>query len=163
MNRHASDAPRADANRVSTCVQFIREEALSIGMPWCYNVGFTAPQPAFVAQGKYWDMYPREHGDLPQGKGEHLESQHLMLQEQHHFKHIATPISEQRIRNALAGYCGLITELDEHIGQIRTALEDAGVLANTFFVYTSDYCEARGDHGLWLRTTYSNHPPSSLW
>ena len=48
-------------------------------------------------------MYPRERVDLPRVTAEYLESQHLMFQELRHFKRIATPIPEQRIRNARAG------------------------------------------------------------
>ena len=74
-----------------------------------------------------------------------------MFQELRHFKRIATPISEQRVRNARAGYYGLVTELDEHIGRIWSALEETGELERTVFVYTSDHGEALGDHGLWLK------------
>ena len=151
VNGRARETPHADAERARTCVEFIREKAPGLGKPWCYYVGFTAPHPAFVAQRKYWDMYPRERVDLPQVPADYLESQHLMFQELRHFKRIATPISEQRVRNARAGYYGLVTELDEHIGRIWSALEETGELERTVFVYTSDHGEALGDHGLWLK------------
>jgi choline-sulfatase len=96
-------------------------------------------------------MYPREQIDLPHVPADYLETQHLMFQELRHFKRIATPIPEERIRRARAGYYGLITELDEHIGQVWKALEESGELENTIFIYTSDHGEALGDHGLWLK------------
>lgn len=85
---------------------------------------------------------------MPDG---YLESQHLMFQEMRHFKRIATPIPERRVREARAGYYGLVTELDNHVGRIWSALEQAGQLERTIFVYTSDHGEALGDHGLWLK------------
>ena len=113
-----------------------------MGISWCYYVGFTAPHPAFVAGRSYWEVYPLDEIDLPNLPDEYLDTQHLMFQELRHFKRIATPIREQRVRQARAGCYGLVTELDDHIGQ----LED------TNFVYTSDHGEALGDHGLWLKS-----------
>ncbi len=151
VNGRPRDTPHPDAERARSCAQFIRDKAPGLGQPWCYYTGFTAPHPAFVAGRKYWDMYPRAAVDLPDVPADYLESQHLMFQELRHFKRIATPIPEWRIRNARAGYYGLITELDEHIGQIWTALEETGQIENTVFIYTSDHGEALGDHGLWLK------------
>jgi choline-sulfatase len=74
-----------------------------------------------------------------------------MFQELRHFKLIATPIPEERIRRARAAYYGLVTELDEHIGQVWKTLEETGQLENTIFIYTSDHGEALGEHGLWLK------------
>lgn len=151
VNGRPRDTPHRDARRAQTAVDFIHEKAPGIGGPWCYYVGFTAPHPAFVAGRKYWDLYPREKVDLPRVPAEYLESQHLIFQELRHFKRIATPIPERRVRNARAGYYGLITEMDEHIGRIWRALEETGQLEDTIFIYTSDHGEALGDHGLWLK------------
>ena len=64
---------------------------------------------------------------------------------------IATPIPEERIRRARGAYYGMITELDEMIGEIMDQLESTGELENTLVVYTSDHGEMLGDHGLWLK------------
>ncbi len=151
VNGSPRDTPHQDARRAQTAVDFVRRRAPGLGKPWCYYVGFTAPHPVFVAGRKYWDMYPRESVDVPRVPADYLESQHLMFQELRHFKRIATPIPEQRIRNARAGYYGLITEMDDHIGQIWSALEETRQLQDTIFIYTSDHGEALGDHGLWLK------------
>ena len=151
VNGRPRDEEHRDANKARNCIEFLHERSQDLDRPWCYYVGFTAPHPAFVARQRYWDMYPREEIDLPEVSAEYLESQHLMFQELRHFKRIATPIPEERIRRARAGYYGLITELDEHIGQLWRALEETGQLDNTIFIYTSDHGESLGDHGLWLK------------
>ena len=145
------DTPHADERRAQACVDFIRGDAARLDQPWCYYVGFTAPHPAFVAGREYWEMYPLDDVDVPIVPSGYLDKQHLVFQELRHFKRIATPIPERRIRSARAGYYGLVTELDEHIGRIWRALEETGALENTIFVYTSDHGEALGDHGLWLK------------
>jgi choline-sulfatase len=88
---------------------------------------------------------------------EELEGLHPVYQALRHFKRIATPIPEDRIRRARAGYYGMITELDEYIGQIWNALERTGQLDTTVFIYTSDHGEALGEHGLWYKNNlYEN-------
>jgi len=51
---------------------------------------------------------------------------------------LATPLPEINMRRALAGYYGMISELDEYIGQVWTALEQTNQLDNTIFVFTAD-------------------------
>ena len=86
--------------------------------------------------------------NIPPG---HLEDLHLVYQELRHFKRIATPIPEERIRRARAAYYAMISELDEYIGRLLDALEKSGQLENTIFIYTSDHGESLGEHGLWYK------------
>ena len=151
VNGRARDTPHKDEARARNFVRFVQETVPTLDKPWSYYIGFTAPHPAFVARRQYWDMYPPDEVNLPQVPPDYLETQHLAFQELRHFKRIATPIPERRIRRARAGYYGLVTELDEHIGRVWRALEEAGQLENTIFIYTSDHGEALGDHGLWLK------------
>ena len=147
----------ADASRAEIALQFLRGEATTLGKPWVHFVGFTQPHPRFVALKKYWDLYPLASIDLPRIPDDYLENQHLVFQELRHFKRIATPIPENRIRRARAGYYGMITEMDEYIGQLWDELEKTNQLAHTVFIYTSDHGEALGDHGLWYKNNlYDN-------
>jgi arylsulfatase A-like enzyme len=57
----------------------------------------------------------------------------------------ATPEHYRRWR---AHYYANITLIDEGIGKILAALEQAGVLDRTLIVFTSDHGDALGDHGL---------------
>lgn len=81
----------------------------------------------------------------------HVENLHYVFQQLRHFKRIATPIEEEKIRRARAGYYGMITELDDYVGQLWDTLEQTGQLDNTIFIYTSDHGETLGEHGLWLK------------
>ena len=145
------DKRHRDADRTAKAVEFIEKESRGLGRPWALYVGLTEPHPRFVALRKYWEMYPPEGMDLPNIPQGHLEDLHLVYQELRHFKRIATPIPEERVRRARSGYYGMITELDEYVGKIWTALERTGQLENTIFVYTSDHGESLGEHGLWYK------------
>ncbi|MDA2937500.1 sulfatase-like hydrolase/transferase [Acidobacteria bacterium AH-259-A15] len=138
-----------DGRRADAALKFLREDSQQLKQPWTLYVGFTEPHPRFVALQKYYDMYPTYSIDMPNIPPGHLEDLHLMFQELRHFKRIAAPIPEERIRRARAGYYGMISELDEYIGQIWQELERTNQLENTLFIYTSDHGESLGEHGLW--------------
>ena len=140
-----------DAAKTQLGLKFLQEESSKIKKPWALFLGLTEPHPKFVALEEYYRMYPEYNVDMPNIPPGHLEKLHLVFQELRHFKRIATPIPEDRIRKARAAYYGMITELDEYIGKIWDELEQSGELKNTLFIYTSDHGESLGEHGLWLK------------
>lgn len=138
-----------DAEKTKLGLKFLREESSNIKKPWALFLGLTEPHPKFVALEEYYKMYPEYNMDMPNIPPGHLENLHLVFQELRHFKRIATLIPEERIRRARAAYYGMITELDEYIGEVWDELERSGELENTLFIYTSDHGESLGEHGLW--------------
>lgn len=52
------------------------------------------------------------------------------------------------LRRVAAGYFGLITHVDEQIGEVLSALTDAGMRHNTRILYSSNHGELFGAHGL---------------
>ena len=153
----ARDKRHGDAQKTKKTVDFINDESLGLNKPWTFYTGLSLPHPSFSALREYYEMYPVDQMDMPLIPLDYLENQHLMFQELRHFKRIATPIPEDRIRRARAAYYGMITELDEYVGWIWDALERTGQLGNTIFVYTCDHGEALGEHGLWYKNNlYDN-------
>lgn len=144
-------ARHGDASLTQLGLKFIQDESSHIRKPWALFLGLSEPHPKFIALEEYYRLYPEYNVDMPNIPPGHLEELHPVFQELRHFKNIATPIPEDRIRRARAGYYGMITELDEYIGKIWTALELSGELENTLFIYTSDHGESLGEHGLWLK------------
>ncbi len=57
------------------------------------------------------------------------------------------------VDRALAGYFGLVSFLDEQVGKILTALDEAGLRAKTRVIYTSDHGDNLGSRGLWGKAT----------
>ena len=160
---NVNGGPRAtrheDGTWAAMAERFIRKESRSQNQPWALYVGFHQPHVAyfdrkgFLALKQYWDMYPPESMEIPSIPPGHLENQHLVFQELRRFKRLATPIPEERIRRARAGYYGMITELDEYVGQIWDALEETGQLGNTVVIFTSDNGMSMGEHGLFYHNS----------
>ena len=53
------------------------------------------------------------------------------------------------VRLAIASYYALVSFLDDNIGKILAALDDAGLPASTRVIYTSDHGDNLGCRGLW--------------
>jgi len=149
VNGESRKERHGDAKKTQLGLKFLKEESSNIKKPWALFLGLTEPHPKFVALEEYYNMYPVYNVDMPNIPPGHLDHLHLAFQELRHFKRIASPIPEERIRKARAAYFGMVTELDEYIGKIWDELERSGELKNTLFVYTSDHGESLGEHGLW--------------
>lgn len=148
-NRHK------DERHANATVEFIRAQAKS-DKPWVAYCGLHMPHPAFVGLQEHYDYY-LQRVDLPNVPPGHLDELHFVYQQMRHFKNIATPIPEERIRRARAAYYAMITEVDDYVGRVWAALEESGQLANTILVYSSDHGESLGEHGLWLKNNlYDN-------
>ena len=141
----------SDVKKTATALKFINKQSAELKQPWVMYVGFHEPHPKFVGYEKYYNMYYPNQVDMPNIPPGHLEDLHLVYQELRHFKRIATPVPEERIRRARAAYYAMITELDEYIGRLLDALEKSGQLKNTIIIYTSDHGESLGEHGLWYK------------
>lgn len=146
------DQPK-ESDKTKFGLEFLKERQRDgESSPWLLYLGYHQPHPAFVALREYYDAYLSEGVDMPEVDAEELENLHLVYQNARHFKRMATPIPDDRIRRARAAYYGMITELDAEVGRIYDALKASGQLENTLFIYTSDHGESLGEHGLWLKS-----------
>jgi arylsulfatase A-like enzyme len=60
---------------------------------------------------------------------------------------------QERARRELAGYYGMIENLDWNFGRIRKALDDAGTSARTHILFFSDHGDMHGSQGQFLKMT----------
>ncbi len=133
-------------------LDWLREPARQ-DRPWALNVSFIAPHFPFIVPQRFWDMYPPEDVDLPCIPPGHLESLHPVYQRlRTMFGLVDFP--EETVRRARAGYYGLISYLDEKIGQLLDTLEKTGQLENTVIIHLSDHGEMNGEHGLWRKSCF---------
>jgi choline-sulfatase len=57
------------------------------------------------------------------------------------------------VRRAIAAYLGLVSFMDQNVGEVLGALNEAGLAAETRVVYTSDHGDNLGARGLWGKST----------
>ena len=118
--------------------------------PWCLYVGLVAPHFPFVVPQEYLDLYPADI--LPpaklhprDGTARHpwIEKQNAIMDSEALFKD-----EDERI-TAMRAYFGLCSWLDDNVGEVLTALDEAGFADTTTVVYTSDHGDNVGARGLW--------------
>ncbi len=113
---------------------------------FCY-VAFTVPHDPYSPQPDYIDRYLPDSLPLP-GNFMPLHPfafDDLTIRDEN----LTTwPRKPEIIRAALADYYGLITHLDDKIGEIINTLKEKGLYDNTIIVYAADNGLAIGSHGL---------------
>lgn len=144
---------------------FFTERALTYlkgrqGKPFFLHLGYYRPHPPFVAPAPYHDMYAP--GDMPapvRAASPEIESaQHPLTKfyidaiSRGSFFHGAegsgATLDAAEIAQMRATYCGLITEIDDCLGQVFAYLDETGQWDDTLIVFTSDHGEQLGDHHL---------------
>ncbi|MCB1342304.1 MAG: sulfatase-like hydrolase/transferase [Pseudooceanicola sp.] len=126
--------------------------------PFFLFVSFPDPHHPFNPPGRYWDMYSPEQFDVPLPYEAHRNPTPPMrwLHEQWQTGGTATtPQTAQmhdaeKIRQAMALTAGMITMVDDAIGAVLGALEDAG-LGETVTCFTADHGDYMGDFNLLLK------------
>jgi len=99
--------------------------------PFIAFAGFFAPHAPLNPPQRFVDMYDPAELPLPaMNEGENRLG-----------------LSEAEWRNVRAHYYALVSHVDDCVGRILRALEEAGVRERTLVLFTSDHGEHLGDHG----------------
>lgn len=125
--------------------------------PFFLFASYPDPHHPFTAPGRYYDMYDPDDVPLPdtfydthEASMPHIQA---MIRERgkDHRGPFPFSIDEEQYRHASAVQYGLISMIDDGIGQILATLKQLGVDENTIVVFTSDHGDMFGDHGLMLK------------
>lgn len=113
---------------------------------FCY-VAFTVPHDPYSPRTDYIDRYSPDSMNLP-GNFMPLHPfafDDLLVRDENL---LPWPRPPEKVREALADYYGLITHLDDKIGEIINSMKNNGLFDNTIIVYAADNGLAIGSHGL---------------
>jgi len=122
--------------------------------PFVLCASFIAPHFPLVVPEKYFNMYYPDHADLPM----HPEPiDHPMYHRLRYVFGLDQHIDPDAVRRCRAAYYGLITFVDELIGDVLDALERTRLAENTFIIFTSDHGEMLGERGLWWKSALLDH------
>lgn len=126
--------------------------------PFFAFVSFPDPHHPFTPPGKYWDRYRPEAMAVPESFDRHSNSPpHLQwLRDQPKiegtaFHTAAMTLNRRQTQEAMALTCGMISMIDDAIGEILQSLDDAGLADNTIIIFNADHGDYLGDHGLLLK------------
>jgi arylsulfatase A-like enzyme len=130
------------------------------GKPWFLHLGYYRPHPPFIAPAPYNTMYRPQ--DMPkvvrasspaeEAKQNALLAHYIREIKQASFfqdgKALGSEMSEAEVAQMRATYCGLMSEIDDHLGRVFAYLEETGQWDDTLIVFTCDHGEQAGDHYL---------------
>jgi choline-sulfatase len=130
-------------------MQWLKNTAPGIAVPWVLVVNVTAPHFPHFAPPEFWDIYPGD-GDLPDYGPECESAQHPYAKAIK--KHFEThSFTEQQVRGLRKGYLACISFVDHQLGRLIGALENAGLSDTTNVVYTSDHGDMLGKFRMWWK------------
>jgi len=130
------------------------------GRPWFMHLGYYRPHPPFIAPEPYNSMYRPEDMPKPvrasspaeEARQNELLAYYVKNISQASFfqdgKGLGSEMTEAQVAQMRATYCGLMSEIDDHLGRVFDYLEATGQWNDTLIVFTCDHGEQSGDHHL---------------
>ncbi|MCA3139869.1 MAG: choline-sulfatase [Rhodocyclaceae bacterium] len=123
--------------------------------PFFMVASFTHPHSPFTIGQRWWDLYRHEDIDMPSVPEipyEALDGHSRWLYHAHgRDLHRVTP---EHVRRARHAYYGMISYVDDKVGQLLAVLEQSGLDRDTVVVFTGDHGEMMGERGMWFKQTF---------
>lgn len=120
--------------------------------PFQLTISFTSPHSPFVIGQEYWDRYDHDQIESPTVPPLELDEMDHLSRNLHYCqaRHLFTVTDEHR-RKARHGYYGMISYIDDKVGEIMQVLEQTGLADDTIVIFTSDHGEMMGERGMWFK------------
>lgn len=128
--------------------------------PFFLMVSFPDPHHPFNPPGEYWDRYRPEDMPVPEAyqRDDWTPPPHVQAVFNSRTDGSALlngmnslGVSEREAREARALTCGMIALVDDAVGQVMAALEEAGLAEDTVTLFTADHGDHLGEHKLLLK------------
>lgn len=137
-----------DRKITELAIKWLKEEAPLLEKPWVLLVSYVSSHPPFLVPERLFNLYPTDRIPLPVLFRDKEMPHHPALDHIRRLKRFKSMEDEEALKRIAAGYFGLITHLDEQIGEVMTASDRLGMQERTRMIYTSDHGESFGHHGL---------------
>jgi choline-sulfatase len=120
--------------------------------PFFLTASFTHPHNPYTITQEYWDRYRHDDINLPSVPFIPFDScdpwsqryYQLIRQDEH-------DVSEEMVRTARHAYYGMISYVDDKVGQLLDTLEKTGFADNTIVIFTADHGDMLGERGMWFK------------
>ena len=139
-------------------LQYLKKTA-TCDEPFFLFISFPDPHHPFNPPGKYWDMYKPEDFDLAVPYGAHKNPTPPMQWLYKNWKsgggqkspQTAMMIDERQLQEAMALTAGMITCIDDAVGDLMAALKDLDIADNTVVAFNADHGDYLGDFNMLLK------------
>lgn len=143
-----------DRDITAQAIRWLGEEAPKYkDKPWLLFVSLVCPHPPFTAPEKFYALYDHAQVPWPVQCGPEFLPIHPAIEDYRNCLNLGDFFDEAIIRRAIATYFGLVSFVDDNVGQILAALEASGLEDGTRIIYTSDHGENLGRRGIWGKSS----------
>jgi arylsulfatase A-like enzyme len=143
----------------SRTVDYLEGRKSHPDVPFVAFCSYPDPHHPFTPPGRYFDMYDPKDIPLPESFHDpHTDSlKHYKMHIAQRGKQVAfmapfAPTQEQYGQMAAAEY-GMISMIDDGVGEVMAALDRSGQADDTIVIFTSDHGDMFGDHGMMLKAS----------
>ncbi len=140
----------ADRHRTSQAIDFLRDAA-GDAQPFMLYLTTGLVHPAFVADRRHMDMIDPDRVEIPPSLGPLEATDHPVMRSMRVTKNCHHEFPEWLVREMRQMYFAMIATLDEMVGQVLGALDEAGLRENTWVIFSSDHGEMAGEHNQVLK------------
>jgi len=123
--------------------------------PFLLKLAFVQPHVPLVDDANWAAHYADADIDLPDMtppvKSPEIWGKYLRVLDEH--SQVQT-VDDDFVRNGIRHYLGMVSLIDERLGDVIRALDELGELERTWIVYTCDHGEMLGSHGLWAKMNF---------
>ncbi len=136
-----------DRPTTDRALRFLQERK-NDNKPWMLHVGLLMPHWPFTLPQKYYDMYANVDMPKPIDAKFPNKDMHPALQHFQWWDGLDVAPDDEEFENALRAYYGMVTCLDDMLGELIEELKRSGMYENTYIIFTSDHGDNLGEHGM---------------
>jgi choline-sulfatase len=143
-----------DRNIRDGAIEWLTTRASKLDKPWALFVSMVKPHFPLVAPPEFFAMYPPESMPMPRLYGPDAYPTHPSVKALRACMSYDDFFTPEKVRIALSAYYGMVSFLDDNIGQILRALEAAGLADTTRIVYSTDHGDNLGNRHMWGKSVH---------
>ena len=122
--------------------------------PFMLTVSLIQPHDPYLCRKREWDLYENVEIDLPKVAPQD-DPHSVRLRASYGASEI--DLDPQTIRNARRAYYGTVSDIDNKIAELLSALDEAQLGDNTIVILTSDHGDMLGERGMWFKMSFLEH------
>jgi choline-sulfatase len=143
-----------DRNIRDGAIEWLTKHAKVHKKPWCLFVSFVKPHFPLIAPAQFYAMYPPESLPMPRLYGPDDFPKHPSVAALRSCMNYDDYFTPEKVRIALAAYFGMVSFLDDNIGQVLRALEESGFADSTRVIYSTDHGDNLGTRHMWGKSIH---------
>ena len=120
--------------------------------PFFLAASLTHPHDPYLTTREYWERYRDTDIDMP--RVPHVPVAERDAHSARHYYHIGMhrdAVSDEDILRARHAYYGMISYVDDKLGELLDALDDTGLADDTIVIFSADHGDMLGERGMWYK------------